>query len=400
MAEEIRRRVAALRLAALLAVAITMAGLTTRDAPRPVSARGVPADSVGTRQIVDGSIKGQDLKQGVALSPARAADLYLKMSAAADTYLSKIEAADEYLHKIEAASLYLKLEEAASYLKLEDAAQTYFKLDAAAALLDEAEASALFIKHDDAAATYLKLEDAAASYLKLEEAAGFLSKVEAADLYIKHDDAAATFLKLEDAAETYLKLGEAENFLHKVDAAQIYLDKATAASTYLDKATAADLYLHKDDAADLYLHKDEAAATYLKLDAQIDAHKLGGIPATGFVQGVGSVESGLALLGFDGSKPLLDLPGLVSATAVAQGKDNNVVQLVNTSGEQLLVSHDGSSQVLGPEGTTGILIGLNQPTLVQLVSLGKGGMSTLTLSATQLGLEQLVFTGQALVGTP
>lgn len=353
MAEEIRRRVAALRLAALLAVAVTLAGLTSRDAaPRPVSGSSVPADSVGSRQVVDGSLKGEDLRPGVALSPARAADRYLKISAAADTYLSKIQAAEEFLYKEEAATLYLKMGDAeASYLKLEDAA-----------------------------ATYLGLQDAADTYLKLDAATDFLHKVDAAELYIKMDDAAATYLKLEDAATSYLKLEDAANLLSKTEAAETYLDKVSAAETYLDKVTAANIYI--------------------KQGTEIDAHKLGGIPAGGFVQGAGSVESGLAVLGLDGQAGLLDLPGLVGVTVVAQGKEGSLAKLVNTSPGPLLVSYGGTSVMLEPKGAHEILIGLNQPALVQLVATEKGGMATLTLTASELGDNQLAFTGQALVGMP
>lgn len=254
MAEEIRRRVAALRLAALLAVAVTLAGLTSRDAPRLVSGEGVPADSVGTRQVINKSLKAKDLKPGVALSPSRAVDMFLKISTATETYLSKLQAAEEYLHKIEAAEQYLKLE---------------------------------------------------------------------------------------DAAKTYIKLG-----------------------------------------------------------SQIDAHKLGGIVPDGFVQGAGHVESGLAVLGLEGQAELLELPGLAGAVAVAQGKEGGLVELTNTSGAPLLLSYGGKSMVVEQGGTHEILIGLNQPTLVQLVATKGDDLATLTLAATELGQGELVFTGQALVGTP
>lgn len=364
---------AALRLAALLAVAVTLAGLTSRDAaPRPVAGKGLPGDSVGSQQVIDGSLKAKDLRPGVALSPAKAADLYLKMSAATELYLSKLDAAQDYLQKAEAATLYLKMGDAAStYLKLQEAEETYLKLDAAADFLDLTEALNIFIKHEDAEETFLS---------KIQAASDYLQKIDAAAIYIKHDVADATYLKLEDAAKSYLKLEDAADFLSKIDAANIYLDKEFAANTYLDK--------------------EAAAETYIKQGTEIDAYKLGGIPADGFVQGDGSVHTGLVVLGLDGEEKLLDVPGMVSVVAVAQGKEGGQAKLVSTSPEPLLVSYGGTSIVLEPEGTHGILIGLNQPTLVQLIGIDKGGLGTLTLTASQLGQEQLAFSGQALSGTP
>lgn len=233
MAEEIRRRVAALRLAALLAVALTVAGITTRGPVTTLDASrvaGVPADSVGSRQVIDNSLRLKDFKIGQVLSPDRAASLYVKIDFAEKTYL------------------------------------------------------------------------------------------------------------------------------------------------------------HKDDAAATYLHKESTA---------VDAHKLGGIPASGYLQGDGSVHTGLVQLAEESSDQLLEVPGMLSVLASAS-KNGTSATLTNKSGEVLWFSWGTQTTSVQPGGTAGILIGLNQPTLVQVVGLS-GAVSTLTLTAAGIGGSTL-FTGQALVG--
>lgn len=347
MAEEIRRRVAALRLAALLAVALTIAGLTTRDPVQPVAGESIPKDSVGTRQVIDNSLTAEDFRAGELLTPGQAGNKFLKIDAAQETYLNKIDAADIYLDKIAAADIYLH------------------KVSAADTYLDKLEAATIYLNKVQAANTYLQKVDAANTYL---------DKFLAADLYLS---------KVEAASQYLLKV-EADNFLHKQQAADTYLSKIDAASQYLLKIDAQD-----------FLHKSYADATYLKLDAQIDAHKLGGLTADQFVMGDGSVRTGLVLMDEPGAQPLMELPGIGRLFAV--DNDGKVsVTLENLSGGPVLMSY-GDTETVGDKGTAGILIGLNQPTLVQLVSLETGLVSTVTLTVAELG-ENLLMSGQALVG--
>lgn len=357
MAEEIRRRVAALRLAALLAVALTIAGLTTRDPVQPVAGESIPKDSVGTRQVIDNSLTAEDFRAGELLTPGQAGNKFLKIDAAQQTYLNKIDAADIYLHKVAAADTYLdKLEAATTYLNKVQAANTYLKIEAADMYLDKVQAATTYLQKVDAANTYL-------------------DKFLAADLYLS---------KVEAASQYLLKV-EADNFLHKQQAADTYLSKIDAASDYLLKIDAQD-----------FLHKSYADATYLKLDAQIDAHKLGGLTADQFVMGDGSVLTGLVLMDKPEAQPLMELPGIGRLLAVDNGEDVSAT-LENLSGGSLLVSYDGKGETVSDKGTAGILIGLNQPTLVQVVSVESGLVSTVTLTVAEFGDHHLL-SGQALVG--
>lgn len=348
MAEEIRRRVAALRLAALLAVALTIAGLTTRDPVQPVAGESIPKDSVGTRQVIDNSLTAEDFRAGELLTPGQAGNKFLKIDAAQQIYLNKIDAADIYLDKVRAADVYLQ------------------KVAAADTYLDKVEAASTYLHKVEAANTYLQKVDAADTYL---------SKFLAADLYLS---------KVEAASEYLLKV-DAGNFLHKQQAADTYLSKIDAASDYLLKIDAQD-----------FLHKAYADATYLKLDAQIDAYKLGGLTADQFVMGDGSVLTGLVLMDKPEAQPLMELPGIGRLLAVDNG-ENVSATLENLSGGPLLVSYGGKGETVSDKGTAGILIGLNQPTLVQLVSVESGLVSTVTLTVAMFGDTPLL-SGQALVG--
>ncbi|MDQ4054674.1 MAG: hypothetical protein M3237_18535 [Actinomycetota bacterium] len=182
MAEEIRRRIVALRVAAALAIAMTLAGFAARDTGQ----QSPPADGHTLR------LSGQEI------------DYYLKISEAAATYY-KLEQAGDILYKTAAAE---------NYLKLSDAALQYFKLQDAVDLLHKVEAEA----------TYLKLDDAAASYFKLDDAAGLLYKTEAD----------TTYLKLDDAAKTYLKLSDASDLLSKVEADATYLKITDARDEFVE----------------------------------------------------------------------------------------------------------------------------------------------------------------------
>lgn len=367
MAEEIRRRVAALRLAALLAVALTIAGLTTREPVQPMAGESIPKDSVGSRQVIDNSLTAADFKAGELLTPGQAGNKFLKIDAAQETYLNKIDAADIYLQKVRAADIYLQ------------------KVAAADTYLDKA----------SAATTYLNKIEAANTYLKVETASLFLHKVEAADTYLSKFRAADLYLSKVEAASEYLLKIEADNFLYKEQAADIYLNKIDAANEYLHKLEAEN-FLHKADAAETYLSKVEAGQTFLKLDAQIDAHKLGGLSADQFVQGDGSVLTGLVLMDKPESQVLMELPGIGRLLAVDSGESVSA-RLENTSGAPVLVMYDGKDVTVDDKGSTGILIGLSQPTLVQLVSREGGLVSTVTLTRASFGGTPLV-SGQALVG--
>lgn len=377
MAEEIRRRVAALRLAALLAVALTIAGLTTREPVQPMAGESIPKDSVGSRQVIDNSLTAADFKAGELLTPGQAGNKFLKIDAAEQTYLNKIDAADIYLQKVRAADVYLQ------------------KVAAADTYLDKA----------SAATTYLNKIEAANTYLKVEAASMFLHKVEAADTYLSKFHAADLYLSKVEAASEYLLKIEADNFLYKEQAADLFLYKEQAADIYLNKIDAArdyllkidaDAFLHKADAAETYLSKVEAGLTFLKIDAQVDAHKLGGLSADQFVQGDGSVLTGLVLMDKPESQVLMELPGIGTLLTVDHGESVSA-RLENTSGGPVLVMTGGKSETVDDKGSTGILIGLSQPTLVQLVSPERGIVSTVTLTRASFGGTPLI-SGQALVG--
>lgn len=162
---------------------------------------------------------------------------------------------------------------------------------------------------------------------------------------------------------------------------------------------AAAIYVKYDLAEKTYLHKDEAAATYIKIDTPIDAYKLGGIPASGFVMGDGSVHTGLVQLAPQAVDTLLDVPGFVSVMASSgDAKQGSTVSLTNTSGEVLSFSWGSQSTVVQDGGTVGILIGLNQPTLVQVVAPTSGRVSSVTLNATSVDGTSVLFSAQALLG--
>ena len=182
MAEEIRRRIVALRVAAALAIAMTLAGFAAKD----IGQQPAPAD-------------GHTLQLS-----AQEIDRYLKISEAAATYY-KLEQAGDILYKTQAAE---------NYLKLSDAALQYYKLQDAVDLLHKVEAEA----------TYLKLDEAAKSYFKLDAAAGLLYKIEAD----------TTYLKLDDAARTYLKLSDASDLLSKVEADATYLKITDARDAFVE----------------------------------------------------------------------------------------------------------------------------------------------------------------------
>lgn len=281
MAEEIRRRLAGLRLAAALAVALTIAGFTTRDTlttVNPTATSTLPANSVGSSQIIDGAVRLADIFPGTVLTPSQASSLYLKIADAADQYVKM------------SPFLTIKQQVADLYTWRTQTVMPYFK--------------GLFT--------------------------------------FKHD--------INDW-----------------------------------KSQTVDPTL-----AGLNTWKSEVTQEITDIKGIIVKHQatLDGLD-TRFVQGHGSVLTGI--IGPD--QPLLDLG---TATIDANSAQEGQVTLTNKSGGDLLLSFGGKSVTLPDGQSQGILIGLNQPSIVQVNGDGKS-LTTITLN--RMG-DGSVFTAQAIVGAP
>jgi uncharacterized protein YjbI with pentapeptide repeats len=296
---------------------------------------------------------------------------------------------------------YLKRQADSRYLKIRDAANIYIKQSAAdARYIKLSQADARYIKMNDADARYLKLDDAAAQFLKIDAANQTFIKLQDADArYIKMTDADARYLKLGDAAAQFLKIDAAnQTFIKLQDADARYIKMTDADARYLKLDDAAAQFLKIDAANSQFLKIDDANQTFIKLQ---DAN-------TRFVQGSGQSVVGSREVG-DQNEPLLTLPGTlkVEARSPDAGKSASLT-LTNLSDKQPLMfapGPQGGLTTIDPgQSISGILIGLNQPSTIQLVSGFGDGTAVQTLAITAYGsgggegLVQVI--GQALSGAP
>ena len=263
MAEQVKRRVNAARIAVAFAAAGVIAGAAATATGAPGD---LPANSVGTLQVRNDSLMHKDFKDGEVYSKDAVAGTFLKIDAAAKKFLKIDDANIKYLKIDDANQKFLKIDDAnIKYLKIDDANQKFLKID---------DANIKYLKIDDAANTYVKGE-ALNSYVKVE------SLAEALNSYIKLSVADSTFLKIQDAANTYVK-GEALNSYVKVESL----------------AEALNSYLKIDDANQKFVKIDGTAA---------NSAKLGGLSAGDFVQGDGSVFTGTSDLVLGQVKPLVSV---------------------------------------------------------------------------------------------
>ncbi len=272
MAEQVKRRVNAARIAVAFAAAGVIAGAAATATGAP--ARGeLPNNSIGTQEVKNDSLLWKDFKEGEVYSKDQVAGTFLKVD--------------------EAAKKFLKVEDAnVKFLKVDDAANTYWKTSLADA-------------------TFLKIEDAADTYVK-DEALNSYVKGEALDSYVKTDEAAQKYLTLDAAASTYIK-GEALNTYLKLDDANLNYVKVDVANQKFQQLADADAtFLKITDAANTYV-KGEALNAYLKVDATaVNSAKLGGVPADDFVTGDGSVFTGVSAVDQNDVKELMSLERLFS----------------------------------------------------------------------------------------
>jgi hypothetical protein len=305
---------------------------------------------------------------------------------------------------------YLKRQADSRYLKIRDAANIYIKQSVAdARYIKLSQADARYIKMNDADARYLKLDDAAAQFLKIDAANQAFIKLQDADArYIKMNDADARYLKLDDAAGQYLKLDAAAQFL-KIDAAnQTFIKLQDADARYIKMSDADARYLKLDEAAAQFLKIDAANSQFLKIDdANQTFIKLQDADAR-FVQGSGQSVVGSRLVGGE-NEPLLTVPGSLKVEAKSpDGGKSASLTLTNLSDKQPLMfapGPQGGLTTIDPgQSIQGILIGLNQPSTIQLVSGFGDGTAVQTLAITAYGsgggegLVQVI--GQALSGAP
>jgi hypothetical protein len=225
MAEQVKRRVNAAR----IAVAFAAAGVIAGGAATATGARDpIPPNSIGTQEVRNGTLLWKDLKDGEVYSKDQVAEKFLKVDEASDKWLKiddanekflKIDDANEKFLKIdEAANTYVKGEALNTYVKVESLAEalnSYVKGDSLAEALNSyvkgdslAEALNSYIKQSVADTTFLKIADAANTYVKTAVLSDYLTQKDAAATYVK-GDALTSYLKTEDAANQYIKLGDA-----------------------------------------------------------------------------------------------------------------------------------------------------------------------------------------------
>jgi hypothetical protein len=167
-------------------------------------------------------------------------------------------------------------------------------------------------------------------------------------------------------------------------------------------------YLKLDDAAAQFLKIDTANSQFLKIDDANQTFIKLQDANTRFVQGSGQSVVGSREVG-DQNEPLLTLPGTlkVEAKSPDAGKSASLT-LTNLSDKQPLMfapGPQGGLTTIDPgQSISGILIGLNQPSTIQLVSGFGDGTAVQTLAITAYGsgggegLVQVI--GQALSGAP
>jgi hypothetical protein len=217
MAEHVKRRVNAARVAVAFAAAGVIAGGAATASGRPDP---VPPNSVGSQEVRNGTLLWKDLKDGEVYSKDQVAEKFLKIDAAASKFLKIDDANEKFLKIDDASNTYIKGEALNGYikqsvadstfLKIEDAANTYVKGEALNGYIKLDDANNTFLKIDDANEKFLKIDDAAVKYLKIEDAGlNYLKIADAGTTFLKIDDANQKFLKIDDAASTYIKQGSA-----------------------------------------------------------------------------------------------------------------------------------------------------------------------------------------------
>jgi hypothetical protein len=201
--------------------------------------------------------------------------------------------------------------------------------------------------------------------------------------FYTHKQSDARYLKISDASKQYLKL-----------------DGLQRALTGFLKIDALSQYIKGEDAAKQYLKLDGAAA---------DAHKLGGLDASRYVQGKASILVGQATTPstFTGAV-FLTVPGIAS---FASGHDDN-------GAPALVVQNTGDGSVrLAGHFANAVLIGLLLPGESRAYALDRAGggvsdgtmqmllpavqkMTTVSVSVSEQGADKgdLTWLGQAVVG--
>jgi hypothetical protein len=124
MAENVKRRVAAARLAVAFVAAGTIAGATAWAQASPPVAKSSAYDAflkIKSQNIVDGSLLYQDFKQNQVPSQSQFAKFHAKFDSFQKAVFKK------YLTKTEAENTYIK-GESNTYMKMNDADARYLKL--------------------------------------------------------------------------------------------------------------------------------------------------------------------------------------------------------------------------------------------------------------------------------
>ena len=357
MAHFVRRRMASIQLSVAAGALGLLAGIGLGRGTEPPQIDAEPVAkktiTITGSNIVDGTVKYQDLNKASIQK-----GIYLK--AQTDRLFLKLSEADARFHKVITNAL-------GDYIKLGDADTRYLKLDAING--------------------YLKLTDADARFLKLGALDGF----------IKLTDADARFLKL-GALDGYVKLDALDGYV-KLDALSGYL-KTDALNGYVKLTDADGRYLKLTD-VDASIEKHLTDNGYLK-SADADAR---------FVNGDGSVLTGSQFIQ-DAPEPLLTVEKTLAVEAsIAPEHKGAVLKLTNLTDGPLAfatTAPDANGQpqhgTIEPKGgTTSILIGLLLPAVVQIIpgdAADGGAVHTLSVSAFDLGNNELQVVGQALSGAP
>jgi hypothetical protein len=365
MAQYVRRRAASIQLGFAAGALGLLAGIGLgRGTEPPPTVDAEPAAkktiTITGSNIVNGSVKYQDLNKASIQK-----GIYLK--AQTDRLFLKLSAADARFHKVITNAL-------GGYIKLGDADTRYLKLDALNG----------YLKLTDADARFLKL-DALDSYVKLDTADGRFLKLNALDGYLKLDAADARFLKLDTADARYIKLGALDGYV-KLDALNGYL-KLDALNGYLKTADAEAQFV-----------KGEALADYIKGE-DADAR---------YVEGDGSVRTASQLATAE-HQTLVVLGKTMAMDDWDDGQGRGVnVQIKNLSEGTISYASTSADAQGGPAhgmidqggSSPAILIGLLQPTTLQVVDRGDGSVHTLTITAFDKGDGKPQITAQALSGAP
>jgi hypothetical protein len=246
--------------------------------------------------------------------------------------------------------------------------------------------------------------------------AGLAEKTRAAPAHVKAKPAAFdAFLKLDgikgESKNAFLKIegkfSKIETALAKLEVklSRSYFTTKKLDSTFLKIADASKKYAKIDFAnanflkiadAKEFLKITDANAKFLKFDATAaDSNKLGGIPASSFVQGGGAIASGaLTISGNSPSQTLLSVPGtngeiIVVCTPNPGGGSVNVIfHNATTFTLSALIDQGASDKPIQlPPGDT-LLALITAPGQFHLQSFPATGFNhvlTLTVSGEQLG---------------